>query len=48
MARVFFSFTSLNGGGPADHRTYNEWHLYDHRPENLALDGVRWAIGGIG
>ena len=43
MARVFFSFTSLNDGGPADHRTYNEWHLYDHRPENLALDGVRWG-----
>jgi len=43
MARVFFSFTSLNGGGPDDHRRYNEWHLYDHRPENLALDGVRWG-----
>lgn len=27
----------------ADHRTYNEWHQLDHRPENLALDGVYWG-----
>jgi hypothetical protein len=26
-----------------DHRAYNEWHQLDHRPENLALDGVRWG-----
>ena len=37
----FFSFTSVTD--PADHRAYNEWHQLDHRPENLALDGVRYG-----
>lgn len=43
MSYVFFSFVSLNGGGAAEHAEYNRWHLYDHRPENLALEGVRWG-----
>lgn len=36
---AFFSFTSVRE--PALHRAYNEWHQLDHRPENLALPGVR-------
>lgn len=36
---VFFSLAQVSD--PAHHRAYNEWHQLDHRPENLALDGVR-------
>ncbi|MDT4893974.1 MAG: hypothetical protein QOE97_3009 [Pseudonocardiales bacterium] len=36
---VFFSFAEITD--PARHRDYNEWHQLDHRPENLALEGVR-------
>lgn len=36
---AFFSFTSMLEHGA--HRAYNEWHQLDHRPENLALAGVR-------
>lgn len=36
---VFFSFTEVPD--PSMHRAYNEWHQLDHRPENLALPGVR-------
>ncbi|MGY1814506.1 hypothetical protein [Blastococcus sp. SYSU D00820] len=43
--RVFFSFPRITD--PARHRDYNQWHQYDHRPENLALPGVvhgdRWV-----
>ncbi len=43
--RVFFSFAEVTD--PQRHREYNEWHQLDHRPENLALDGVlhgeRWV-----
>lgn len=42
---VFFSFSWVDD--PARHRDYNQWHQYDHRPENLALPGVvhgdRWV-----
>lgn len=38
---AFFSFVEISD--PAQHREYNEWHLYDHRPENLALPGVAWG-----
>jgi hypothetical protein len=37
--QVFFSFTEVTD--PRRHHDYNEWHQLDHRPENLALDGVR-------
>lgn len=40
---VFFSFVTLEGAGPEEHRAYNEWHQLDHRPENLALPGVAWG-----
>jgi hypothetical protein len=36
---VFVSFAEIVDAG--SHRAYNEWHQLDHRPENLALDGVR-------
>jgi hypothetical protein len=39
--KAFFSFTEIPD--PRDHRAYNEWHQLDHRPENLALPGVRWG-----
>lgn len=38
---AFFSFAQLTD--PSFHRSYNEWHQLDHRPENLALDGVAWG-----
>jgi hypothetical protein len=42
---VFFSFAEITDR--RRHREYNEWHQLDHRPENLALDGVlhgeRWV-----
>lgn len=41
---AFFSFASV---APGHHQEYNAWHQLDHRPENLALDGVlageRWV-----
>lgn len=36
----FFSFTEVLDGR---HREYNEWHLLDHLPENLALPGLQWG-----
>ena len=42
---AFFSFTGITD--PKRHRDYNIWHQLDHRPENLALEGVpygeRWV-----
>jgi len=38
---VFFSFAEITD--PGLHRAYNTWHQLDHRPENLALDGVRYG-----
>ncbi|WP_345416156.1 hypothetical protein [Pseudonocardia xishanensis] len=34
---------ALSDKSPAAHRTYNEWHQLDHRPENLRLPGVAWG-----
>lgn len=39
--KAFFSFATVTD--PSKHRAYNEWHQLDHRPENLALDGVRYG-----
>lgn len=48
MAKVklgFFSFTEVTD--PAEHRSYNEWHMFDHMPEQYPLDGIvygqRWV-----
>lgn len=38
---AFFSFVELTD--PTQHGAYNRWHLFDHRPENLALPGVAWG-----
>jgi hypothetical protein len=38
---AFLSFAQVTD--PAGHRPYNAWHQLDHRPENLALEGVRWG-----
>lgn len=44
--RAFFSFPQITN--PDKHVAYNEWHMLDHRPENLALQGVvygdRWVL----
>lgn len=41
----FFSFTEVEAGA---HRSYNEWHLFDHLPEQFVLPGVaggqRWVL----
>lgn len=36
----FFSFTEVLEGR---HREYNEWHLFDHMPENFKLEGLQWG-----
>src|SRR5947209_2213704 len=41
LQRAFFSFVDLTD--QSRHAEYNDWHLYDHRPENLALPGVAWG-----
>ncbi len=41
----FFSFTEITD--PAEHRSYNEWHMLDHMPEQFPLEGLahgqRWV-----
>lgn len=43
-AAAFLSFATVESGR---HQEYNAWHQLDHRPENLALEGVmageRWV-----
>ena len=45
IRRGFFSFSMVTR--PGAHQDYNAWHLYDHIPENMALQGVvhgqRWV-----
>lgn len=48
MPRVragFFSFTEVTD--PREHRSYNEWHMLDHMPEQYPLPGIvygqRWV-----
>src|SRR3954463_10115969 len=36
----FLSFSEVLDGR---HREYNEWHLLDHLPENLKLEGLQWG-----
>jgi hypothetical protein len=44
-SRIYFSFSEITDA--TKHRDHNEWHSLDHRPENMALDGValgdRWV-----
>jgi hypothetical protein len=41
----FFSFTEITD--PAEHRSYNEWHMLDHMPEQFPISGIafgqRWV-----
>lgn len=41
----FVSFTEVEAG---HHHSYNEWHLFDHMPEQFPLDGLvfgqRWVL----
>jgi hypothetical protein len=36
----FFSFTEVEAG---EHQSYNEWHLFDHQPEQYTLPGIAWG-----
>jgi hypothetical protein len=44
VAAGFFSFTEIHDG---EHRSYNEWHMLDHMPEQYPLPGIvygqRWV-----
>ena len=45
VAYGFVSFTEVESG---HHRDYNEWHLFDHMPEQFPLPGIvfgqRWVL----
>jgi hypothetical protein len=36
----FVSFTEVDAG---EHHSYNQWHLFDHLPEQLPLPGIVWG-----
>jgi hypothetical protein len=38
---AYFSFTEITN--PNEHASYNEWHLFDHMPENFKLEGLQWG-----
>lgn len=40
VAFGFVSFTEVEAGA---HESYNRWHLFDHLPEQLPLDGIVWG-----
>lgn len=48
MAHVAYGFASFTEVEPGHHRSYNEWHLFDHMPEQYPLDGIvfgqRWVL----
>jgi hypothetical protein len=37
----FVSFTEITD--PAEHRSYNEWHMLDHMPEQYPIEGVAYG-----
>ncbi len=37
----FFSFTEITD--PDAHRAYNEWHVFDHQPEQFTIDGINFG-----
>jgi hypothetical protein len=37
----FFSFTEITD--PAEHRSYNEWHMFDHMPEQYPIRGIAYG-----
>lgn len=48
MPKVTYGFVSFTEVAPGEHRSYNEWHLFDHMPEQYPLDGIvfgqRWVL----
>jgi hypothetical protein len=41
--KATFGFVSFTEVEPGEHRSYNEWHLFDHLPEQLPLAGIVWG-----
>ena len=37
----FFSFTEITD--PNEHRSYNEWHMLDHMPEQYPIPGIAYG-----
>jgi hypothetical protein len=37
----FFSFTEITD--PAEHHSYNEWHMFDHMPEQYPIAGIAYG-----
>jgi hypothetical protein len=37
----FFSFTEITD--PAEHHSYNEWHMLDHMPEQYPIPGIAYG-----
>ena len=46
--KVSHGFVSFTEVAPGQHRSYNEWHLFDHMAEQLPLRGIvfgqRWVL----
>lgn len=43
---AYVSFTEVTD--PAEHGSYNSWHLFDHLPEQGPLPGVVWGARWVG
>ena len=47
-AKVTYGFVSFTEVEAGEHRSYNEWHLFDHMPEQFPLNGIvfgqRWVL----
>lgn len=41
--KATFGFVSFTEVEPGAHQSYNEWHLFDHLPEQLPLAGIVWG-----
>jgi hypothetical protein len=37
----FFSFTEITD--PDAHEAYNQWHVFDHQPEQFTIDGINFG-----
>lgn len=46
VAGAYVSFTEVTD--PAEHRSYNRWHLFDHLPEQGPLPEVVWGERWVG
>jgi hypothetical protein len=46
--KVTYGFVSFTEVEPGEHHSYNQWHLFDHMPEQLPLPGIvfgqRWVL----